>query len=248
MAFPIFSREEIIGVFSFFALYVAITTLVGKTPPGRVALLLLIILVSYIITFYLHKGYIDIILCLQVENDTDSLTGLCNRRAGMDIMYRILAICNRAHMFCVVYMIDIDFFKSFNDTFGHLSGDSALKSIASCIQRQFSRPGDVVCRFGGEEFAVMAIMSGERAATQQAEQLLEKIRDMQIPSAQKSLSEFLTISVGCVCFWPEGLAEITSEDSLTAVLTKADAELYKAKQGGRNRISLRLLGPSEKTP
>ena len=108
-----------------------------------------------LLSYSLHSGYLDVIQSLRVESDQDDLTKLYNRKAGLVRMGSLLALCKRMSRTAAAYYIDIDYFKSYNDTYGHLAGDHALIDVSSCIRRCFARETDVLCRMGGEEFAVL---------------------------------------------------------------------------------------------
>lgn len=125
-------------------------------------------------------------------------------------------------------MLDIDFFKQFNDIYGHLAADEALKKVAKSISNTLKRPCDFVARFGGEEFIVVLPRTNIKGGISVAENILKNINALNIPHDFSALKH-LTVSAGVA----------TLENSLgeASVLQLADDKLYKAKQSGRNKLS-----------
>lgn len=159
----------------------------------------------------------------------DGLTGIFNRRF---FELRILEEIDRARRFqagMAVLMVDIDQFKRLNDEFGHLLGDEVLRQVSSIFSQQL-RKIDVVCRYGGEEFAIVLSQTNPQHALAVAEKLRRLVENWQFPGVARPV----TISTGVATFPNHG----TTRDELVRA---ADAGLYAAKQGGRNRV---LLGPT----
>jgi diguanylate cyclase (GGDEF)-like protein len=125
-------------------------------------------------------------------------------------------------------MIDIDFFKHYNDTNGHLAGDQVLKAIAILIQRGV-RQTDIVSRYGGEEFSAILTNTGKEGAFEIAERVRKNVADTRFPNESAQPNKDLTISVGVATFSPR-------ISNLTDLIREADHALYRAKKGGRNRI------------
>jgi diguanylate cyclase (GGDEF)-like protein/PAS domain S-box-containing protein len=161
---------------------------------------------------------------LEADVLTDSLTGIPNRRA-FDIAVNRLSKAGKPS---AILMIDVDHFKAFNDAFGHLAGDRALSAIAASLLTSVRRSGDMVARFGGEEFAVLLndLTGGE--AEQVAEALCQKVQDLNIDYPEQ-LDGCLSVSIGLLS------AIITDA---VAALGKADEALYEAKRTGRNRVAV----------
>jgi diguanylate cyclase (GGDEF)-like protein len=156
---------------------------------------------------------------------TDLLTGLPNRRSGMDVLGQAWATSNRSGHALAVMMMDIDRFKSVNDTHGHAVGDKVLMEVGRLI-RDSLRKGDHVCRMGGEEFLVIN-QGGELDATLQfAERLRQKIRSARIRIGDVELGTSISIGVACR---EEGMADMGN------LIVAADQALYAAKRGGRDR-------------
>ncbi|WP_333876888.1 GGDEF domain-containing protein [Methylobacter sp.] len=174
---------------------------------------------------------------LKKEATTDGLTDINNRRF-FDAHYEIaVAEAKRQKHPLSIYMIDIDFFKSYNDYYGHIAGDNAIKLVAGALQSQLSRATDIVARYGGEEFVLVMPHLPQATAEQFAEKLRRAVFNLAIPHINASPFHRLTISIGLCTGIPE------NDDNL---LNKADAALYQAKQKGRNQyISLPLCETHE---
>lgn len=155
---------------------------------------------------------------------TDALTGLPNRRYGMERLEqeRALAIRNGRPVCCM--MVDIDHFKSINDTYGHHFGDDALKMVSESL-RHAARKQDIVCRLGGEEFLVICTDTDEQAGFLYAERLRLHVASQPLQVQDKTLH--LTVSIG--------LTANVQLASLEAMMHQADERLYAAKAAGRNR-------------
>lgn len=151
------------------------------------------------------------------EVRTDALTGVCNRRALDDTLASLVAMKNRYDLHFSVALFDIDHFKKINDSQGHLAGDQVLKAVAKLIE-QTARDTDVVTRYGGEEFVVIMPQTDLRGAAVFAERM----------RGQTERELGVTISGGVTAALGEG-------EGAAAILERADAALYAAKQAGRNR-------------
>jgi len=130
-----------------------------------------------------------------------------------------------------VIMCDIDYFKKYNDNYGHLAGDECLQSVASTMKKCVNRPADLVARYGGEEFCVILPDTELTGAVKIAEKIRSSIEKMAVPHGHSTASKFVTISVGVAVAVPD-------EDQATQdILEIADSRLYKAKSEGRNRVN-----------
>ncbi|MBB3259831.1 two-component system chemotaxis family response regulator WspR [Paraburkholderia bannensis] len=162
---------------------------------------------------------------------SDGLTGLSNRRYLDEFLGAEWRRAQRENTEVSLLMIDVDYFKPYNDTYGHVAGDNVLRSVATTIRREVSQPRDLVARFGGEEFAVVMPGAGSAFARLMAEKMRRDVAALQLPHVGSKVSEHLTISVGVATLTPSaGLAE-------TALIEEADAALYRAKREGRNRVA-----------
>ncbi|KRB04256.1 diguanylate cyclase [Lysobacter sp. Root690] len=168
-------------------------------------------------------------------SDVDGLTGLNNRRyldRYLDQEWRRAA---RERRDFSILMIDVDNFKAYNDVYGHLAGDEALKTVASEIQRCAHRPADVAARFGGEEFSLILPATSMEGAKQVADLICASVYQLGIPNRGAPL-ERVTVSVGgATC----SLSHVESHETL---LEAADLALYEAKRMGKNQAILRELG------
>jgi diguanylate cyclase (GGDEF)-like protein len=159
----------------------------------------------------------------------DGLTGLYNRGWLNDMLPKMVATALRSGNPLSLVMIDLDHFKRFNDTHGHLAGDDALRAAAGVINAAL-RPSDFAVRYGGEEMLVILPETSENLATMVAERLCARLRqavifnDMRLPMPQ------LTGSFGVAC--------LSAEMDEMQLLAAADSALYRAKEGGRDRVSL----------
>jgi diguanylate cyclase (GGDEF)-like protein len=129
-------------------------------------------------------------------------------------------------------MIDVDFFKRFNDYYGHQTGDDCLQQIANTLKESLRRPADLVARYGGEEFACILPDTGFAEALAIASELEQSVRRKAIAHADSSAASVVTISVGVGVAWQDGTKPTRAGD----LLNLADAQLYNAKKAGRARV------------
>ncbi|MDB5642421.1 MAG: diguanylate cyclase [Hyphomicrobiales bacterium] len=165
---------------------------------------------------------------LEVMASMDKLTGLANRRSFDRSLREEMLRARRSNSQVALIMIDVDRFKQFNDTHGHVRGDLALQVTASCIGMSIRRPGDVAARYGGEEFAVILPNTDERGAVRVAESIRAELLARKIPHLA-SASGLLTVSIG-ICTARPGQVAITERQ----LVEQADAALYRAKMSGRD--------------
>jgi diguanylate cyclase (GGDEF)-like protein/PAS domain S-box-containing protein len=164
---------------------------------------------------------------LRTQSVRDALTGLYNRRYLEETLEREMRRAARAEQSLGILMIDLDHFKNFNDTYGHDAGDVVLRETGASLTKGI-RAEDFVCRFGGEEFVVILPTADPETSRMRAERLRTKMRELTIMYQGKSLG-MVTISVGVAAFPAHG----TSPKELMAA---ADAALYEAKRGGRDKV------------
>jgi diguanylate cyclase (GGDEF)-like protein len=157
----------------------------------------------------------------------DALTGVHNRRWMSDAFPRVLHRCKLDQSSSAILVIDIDFFKRVNDTYGHLVGDAALKSLAKIMQANL-RPHDLLVRYGGEEFAILL----PDTEMEQARSIAERLRTM--VAANEVISGDLVFKITVSI----GIAPTTQEGSLEDFFGAADRALYRAKELGRNRVEI----------
>ncbi len=169
---------------------------------------------------------------LNMLTSVDGLTGVANRRsfdAKADKEYRR---CLRSGVPISMLMIDVDFFKQYNDTYGHCAGDNCLKKIASILSSELKRPGDVVARYGGEEFAVLLPGLNTDEAVFMAEKLRKSVVDQELEHSSSDACKHVTISVGVATIQ----AADNPSNSVQQLIHMADKNLYAAKSEGRNRV------------
>jgi diguanylate cyclase (GGDEF)-like protein len=183
------------------------------------------------ILFYNNKVKIFTnIFRIEALSITDELTKLNNRRSLMNYMDIIWKQSRRMQFPITIIMIDIDFYKKYNDSMGHLEGDNALIAVAQCLRNQLKRETDFVARFGGEEFVCLLPYIEKTEAVSFAKELVQSVENMEIPHPMSEHSKYVTISAGMSSIVP------TENNSQIELLGEADKALYMAKQSGRNRV------------
>lgn len=160
----------------------------------------------------------------------DGLTGLLNRRAFTEKAEQCLRDMRRFGKPCAMLMIDVDFFKNFNDHYGHLKGDECLKEIARALKDNAHRECDLVGRYGGEEFVILLPDTDQAGARLTAEKVLEFVDVLNIPHETSAIDDHVTVSIGVDVAIPN------ERCSLEALISKADRELYAAKNKGRHQV------------
>jgi two-component system chemotaxis family response regulator WspR len=166
---------------------------------------------------------------LQRLTHSDGLTGLSNRRHLDDYLSAEFRRAMRDRLPIGFLMIDVDNFKSYNDTYGHVAGDDVLKRVAHTIEESLNRPADLAARFGGEEFAVVLPSTAEGGMRLLGEKIRLAVEALDVPHSGSDAGR-LTISVGGVTQVPE------MEENAKQLIEAADLALYRAKRDGRNRV------------
>ena len=159
----------------------------------------------------------------------DGLTGLANRRRLDEVLD---SECRRAHREkspLSLLMTDVDFFKKFNDSYGHQAGDDCLRQVASALALALRRPADVAARYGGEEFAVVLPNTDSAGACKVAEVIRASVEALQIPHAASEDASQVTLSLGVATM------ELGEDPDPKALIQRADSALYRSKHNGRNR-------------
>lgn len=160
----------------------------------------------------------------------DGLTGVANRRrfdAMLEIEWRRAA---REGGELAVIMIDVDFFKRYNDRFGHLEGDNCLRQVAGALQQRLTRSPDLLARYGGEEFVCVLPATGLNGALILSNELEQRVRALGLPHPDSEAAAVVTVSIGAAAGRP------SEGGSAAALLANADTQLYCAKQNGRARV------------
>lgn len=158
----------------------------------------------------------------------DGLTQVANRRRFDRYLYAEWKRLARERQPLSLLLADVDYFKSYNDTYGHLAGDDCLRELAVVLTQVAKRPADLVARYGGEEFAAILPNTPERGAIRIAERLQEALALRQLPHKTSPLSDRLTLSIGIASQVPR------LSLSCTSLVAQADSALYRAKSQGRN--------------
>jgi len=166
---------------------------------------------------------------LENASYTDSLTGLHNRRYFNYIYERELKRAKRNKTYITFMMLDIDYFKQYNDTYGHVEGDFALKSVAKVLKDTLKRPSDYLFRLGGEEFGVLLSDTDESNSAKLAREICDAVRERELKHENSQAGDVVTISIGVVC--------CIADDALNneILISRADEMLYEAKESGRDR-------------
>ena len=166
----------------------------------------------------------------------DGLTEIPNRRRFEEVFQKEWTRSTRNGIPFSLAMIDVDYFKQYNDHYGHAMGDLTLQKIAKALESSLKRPADLIARYGGEEFVMIMPETDAAAARLVAERSLEKVVDLNIPHQYSQAARYVSVSIG--------LATITMNTKTLpqTFLMTADQNLYLAKQSGRNRIVGSVIG------
>ena len=165
---------------------------------------------------------------------TDGLTGIPNRRRFNEFIELEYARAMHCASPLSLFMIDIDFFKSYNDSYGHQKGDQCLTQVASALADVLQRPTDLLARYGGEEFVALLPNTDAAGALGLAEAMRAQIEQLGIPHCSSSAAAFVTVSIGVVTQIPE------QDGDVPRLIHIADLALYEAKRAGRNRVSVNI--------
>lgn len=179
----------------------------------------------------------------KLENDskTDGLTQIFNRRHFDETFDTAWRFSTRNNLPISIIMIDIDYFKKYNDHYGHQQGDEALKQVAQILKGFAKRANDLLARYGGEEFIIMHQPDSKEHLKKTLNFIIEAINDAKIPHETSEVSEYISVSAGaCLIDVPGGWMK----DYKELAVKVADQALYKAKNKGRNTFHLSRLDPA----
>ncbi|AIL63295.1 response regulator [Pseudomonas alkylphenolica] len=179
-----------------------------------------------------QQQLLDTNLVLQRLMNSDGLTGLSNRRHFDEYLELEWRRAMREQAQLSLLMIDVDYFKAFNDTFGHLAGDEALRKVAEAIRGSCARPSDLPARYGGEEFALVLPNTSPGGARLVAEKLRQSVVAMNIAHDLPVANSCLTVSIGLATLTP-GIGSHCRQ-----LISAADKGLYLAKNSGRNQVGI----------
>ncbi|MEO0374985.1 MAG: diguanylate cyclase [Cyanobacteria bacterium P01_A01_bin.17] len=195
----------------------------------------LILSISIFLIWELLVGAIAILLKRSIDLEKlarlDSLTGLSNRRYFTETIRKEWERAKRQEHPISVIMVDVDYFKHYNDSYGHRAGDECLQRIAAALKTAASRATDMTCRYGGEEFVILLPNIGVQGTQTVAHKLQNQIKALAIPHKTSNVSKRVTVSIGCAT---QTNVKTSSWEYLVA---RADAAMYQAKQKGRNQIA-----------
>ena len=195
---------------------------------------------------YIHKPFAPSVVKVRTSNQielkrarekltqlsiTDGLTQLANRRRFDEVMDREHARLARSGAQLSLLLLDLDLFKAYNDTYGHLNGDDCLRRVARVIDGVIRRPADLAARYGGEEFVCILPETSSEGAVALAEKIRQGVEELAIPHHASDVADHVTVSLGVVT------ALCTAETGVSKIIAEADEQLYAAKSGGRNQVS-----------
>lgn len=169
---------------------------------------------------------------LEELSHLDGLTHIANRRHFDEVMEKETHRIHRMMQPISILMLDVDYFKPFNDNYGHGLGDECLVQVAKAMTQVLKRPNDLLARYGGEEFVVLLPETPLAGAIKVAEDLRTAVEMLNFPHKYSAVADHVTISVGVAS------NEVSQESAVDALLKRADAALYQAKAAGRNRVSV----------
>ncbi|MGA1264026.1 MAG: diguanylate cyclase domain-containing protein [Prochlorothrix sp.] len=172
---------------------------------------------------------------LRLAVEQDGLTQVANRRMFNQYLEEQWLQALQSQTPLALILCDVDFFKLYNDTYGHLAGDECLHRVAQALARCVRRSQDLVARYGGEEFGLILPNMDLKEASDLADRLRTTILNCQIPHQSSPISPYLTLSLGCV----SGIPQINLQSA--DLITQTDLCLYQAKRWGRNQVSMAQL-------
>ena len=181
------------------------------------------------------KNYLE----MKIKNDLlekismyDALTNIRNRRFFDETFETTFLEAKRDKLSLAVLMIDIDFFKPYNDNYGHGQGDIALKKVAKALEKTIKRPSDFVARYGGEEFVILLKNINKDGVEAVANNLLNAVRELKITHEFSKIENYVTVSIGASFY------NSNSDITKLELLLKADEALYNVKNSGRNNFAI----------
>lgn len=169
---------------------------------------------------------------LRLLSTLDGLTGIANRRHFEQSLTQEWKRCLRDKISLSLAIIDVDFFKKYNDTYGHQAGDECLRKVSDTIASRIRRPGDSLARYGGEEFVILLYNTEIMGAFMVCEDIRQQIENLKISNGTSNVNPYVTVSIGIASVIP-------SESTNTYdFVKKADIALYNAKRNGRNQVQI----------
>jgi len=172
---------------------------------------------------------------LQRLSSLDGLTEIANRRHFDETLYKAWLKASQYRQPLSLLLLDIDYFKRYNDTYGHLQGDACLKQVAKTLAQSLQHPTDLAARYGGEEFVVLLPATDLAAATKVGERIRSTVADLSLDHSASPILPYVTVSVGVATANPFTLKALGTPQALISL---ADRALYKAKEAGRNSVAV----------
>jgi len=228
--YPIFNGLKFLPVYFITFVICLFNLFFLPIPENRISFYILIIFACFMVSCFNQVFFNKFLRKVYKDSVIDYLTGVLNRKGGYEQYDELVKYCVKNNELCVVFMIDIDYFKSYNDTLGHPEGDKILRKVSHALRECFPSKNDVVSRIGGEEFMACARVKSREGAFILARRMQQSVLNLKIPAIKQEASPFLSISVGMVVETP------TDEGAALDYLNLADKFLYKAKVTGRNRV------------
>jgi diguanylate cyclase (GGDEF)-like protein len=167
---------------------------------------------------------------LKTLSTVDGLTGVANRRRFDEVLSQEWLRARRNLSPVSLLMMDIDFFKAYNDHYGHLAGDDCLRKVAEGLNEVARRPADILARYGGEEFVLLLPETDAEGGLKIAQRAQEKMQHLNIPHAYSIVAKQVTLSIGVATIVP------SDEQTFHELILRSDELLYEAKHGGRNQV------------
>jgi two-component system cell cycle response regulator len=231
VAIPVISQQEVIAVLTFFQKEILVIQLDS--------LQLIMTVADQLSSFIQRKQAEDQLQELNLElrklANLDGLTQVANRRRFDAYFLQEWRRSMREEKWLSLILCDVDYFKPYNDHYGHLAGDDCLQRVAQTMNDQVQRPADLVARYGGEEFVILLPNTPCGGAHQVALNLQDRIQSLRLPHAKSKVKPYVTMSLGVASLIPR--ANLSPEDLLSA----ADQALYQAKHQGRDRVVVNSL-------
>lgn len=233
---PAFTKAECIGILIFQTVVVILLSIVSSMDLRMFFDVCIIQAATILLVAYQHNLAVQRVrVNMQLKrkkdySEHDALTGLYNRR-GLDARIKaIWPFCERNRLSVAMIAVDVDYFKKYNDTFGHPKGDECLKTVAGILKNSAQRSTDVVTRTGGEEFIVFVQDMDEESLISLAMKIRNNLDQKHIEHAYYGVSKYVTVSMGIAGFVP------AYNNDFKKLYQEADNALYLAKKNGRNCI------------
>ena len=231
---PLFPFLKALFFFMFDLFVVLAFCLFFPLPVYLVQQIIFLAIGSFILSQILYDTHFNTFINrkkLEKLAATDPLTGLLNRRGADQKMKEMLHLCQQEKIELALFIIDIDRFKQYNDTYGHEQGDYCLAEVSRYLKGRLAGLQFVVARYGGEEFLIMASHLTEKASIALGKQIREEIEVMEFTDAVKGISETVTVSLGLTWY------AVPLDIAFSTLFQEADTALYQAKGAGRNCLA-----------